>query len=79
MISEMITISGSLGILDFPINVFFGQGNYRDSIRTTLNNFVIADDLYSLPLYMIASFGEIIVGISSRQGARKSAFKTVFR
>ena len=30
------------------------------SIKTTLNNFGIMDDLYSIPLYMIASFDKIL-------------------
>ncbi|MDR3126095.1 MAG: ATP-binding protein [Rickettsiales bacterium] len=32
----------------------------RHAIKTTLNNFGIAGDLYSIPLYMIADFGNII-------------------
>ena len=44
---------------------------YRDlykpahAVRTTLNNFGITGGLYSVPLYMIASFGDMITNLQS--------------
>jgi len=32
----------------------------KHAVKTTLNNFGIADGLYSVPLYMIASFADVL-------------------
>jgi len=36
--------------------------NPARSVRTTLNNFGVAGGLYSIPLYMIASFADVLTG-----------------
>jgi len=42
------------------LDVFRQMYNPTHAIRTTLRNFGIMDGLYSIPLYMIASLGEIL-------------------
>jgi predicted AAA+ superfamily ATPase len=42
------------------LDVYRGLYNPTHTIRTTLRNFGITDEVYSVPLYMIASFSDII-------------------
>ncbi|MDR0302922.1 MAG: DUF4143 domain-containing protein, partial [Treponema sp.] len=42
------------------LNVYRSLYNPIYTVRTTLNNFGKTDDLYSIPLYMIGEFGDIL-------------------
>jgi predicted AAA+ superfamily ATPase len=44
------------------LNVYRSFYNPAYTVRTTLNNFGKTDDLYSIPLYMIGEFGDILSG-----------------
>jgi predicted AAA+ superfamily ATPase len=56
--NEIVPIEVKAGIRkkSKSLNVYRGLYHPAHAIRTTLNNFGITNDLYSIPLYMIASF-----------------------
>ena len=60
--NELIPIEVKSGIhkKSKSLEIYRGLYNPARAIRTTLNNFGMADALYSIPLYMIASFGKNI-------------------
>ena len=63
--NEVIPIEVKSGIhkRSKSLEIYRELYNPARAVRTTLNNFGITDGLYSIPLYMIASFGDLISGV----------------
>ena len=61
--NEIVPIEVKSGIHKRSKSLDIYRELYRPAhaVRTTLNNFGIADGLYSIPLYLIASFREMIM------------------
>jgi predicted AAA+ superfamily ATPase len=60
--NEIIPIEVKAGIRrkSKSLDVYRNLYHPAHTVRTTLKNFGVKDDLYSVPLYMIASFAEIL-------------------
>lgn len=60
--NEIVPVEVKAGIRtkSKSLDVYRELYNPAHTVRTTLKNFGITDDLFSIPLYMIASMGEII-------------------
>ncbi|MDR2542380.1 MAG: AAA family ATPase [Treponema sp.] len=68
--NEIVPIEVKAGIRkkSKSLDVYRQICNPKYAVRTTFNNFGTADTLHSIPLYMIASFGEIL-SMSSKDSA----------